>query len=154
MKNIKTRDIILSITGIGFIVLLVFISGGGKASQAIINATYYSASGQTMRAVFAESTVSFDLPQTGLVTLPIAISASGARYANPDESLVFWDKGGEVTVTKNGQVIYLGATSGALSGGPQTFGGKTSSTDGINPLDLYGGSVGNGTTDFGNNTIR
>lgn len=31
-----------------------------------------------------------------------AISASGARYANDDESFVFWDKGGKAMVLQNG----------------------------------------------------
>ena len=34
--------------------------------------------------------------------LPQAISASGARYANEDESFVFWDKGGDALVLENG----------------------------------------------------
>lgn len=35
--------------------------------------------------------------------LPQAISASGARYANDDESFVFWDKGGNAMVLENGE---------------------------------------------------
>lgn len=44
---------------------------------------------------------SFDLPQT--------ISASGARYANADESFVFWNKGNAALVQENG-------TEGAYQG--------------------------------------
>lgn len=36
----------------------------------------------------------FDLPQT--------ISADGGRYANPDESFIFWDKGNTALVLENG----------------------------------------------------
>ena len=50
----------------------------------------------------------FTHPILGTVTLPIARSASGARYANEDESLVFWEHQEEVTITKNNQQIFQG----------------------------------------------
>ncbi|MFA5109475.1 MAG: MliC family protein [Patescibacteria group bacterium] len=37
------------------------------------------------------------------IVLPQTISADGARYANTDESLVFWDKGDEATFYQAGQ---------------------------------------------------
>ena len=47
---------------------------------------------------------SFDLPQT--------ISADGGRYANNDESFVFWDKGGTALVLENGKEIdYTGCVA-------------------------------------------
>ncbi|MFA4999621.1 MAG: MliC family protein [Parcubacteria group bacterium] len=39
----------------------------------------------------------FDLPQT--------ISASGARFANEDESFVFWNKGDNATILENGEEV-------------------------------------------------
>ena len=36
------------------------------------------------------------------MTLPQTISADGARYANADESFVFWEKGNSVMVLENG----------------------------------------------------
>ena len=53
-------------------------------------------------------TVTFTQEEVGRVTLPIAISASGARYANEDESIVFWEHQGEVTITKNGEEVFRG----------------------------------------------
>lgn len=40
------------------------------------------------------------------ITLPRAISASGARYANSDESIVFWNKGDTAFITENGTTTY------------------------------------------------
>lgn len=55
-----------------------------------------------------ERTVSFNLDEVGDVILASTISASGARYANEDETLVFWEHQGEATVTLNEEVIYTG----------------------------------------------
>ncbi len=40
------------------------------------------------------------------MTIPRAISASGARYAKADESFVFWNKGDTAFVTENGATTY------------------------------------------------
>lgn len=40
------------------------------------------------------------------MTLPQTISGSGIRYANPDESLVFWSKGNGATITEGSQPTY------------------------------------------------
>lgn len=40
----------------------------------------------------------------GVVTLPRAMSADGARYANADESTIFWNKGDEATMENAGSV--------------------------------------------------
>ena len=40
--------------------------------------------------------------------LKIAVSASGARYANEDESVVFWDHQGEAMVLFNDEPTYEG----------------------------------------------
>jgi membrane-bound inhibitor of C-type lysozyme len=81
-------------------------------------ATYQCADGHMIQAVFIEQgpvpvgvpgepptsnafvILSFDAAED--ITLPQAISASGARYANNDESFVFWIKGQGVTVLENG----------------------------------------------------
>lgn len=41
------------------------------------------------------------------------VSASGARYANSDESVVFWTKGDEAYVEIDGKKIYTGCVSGS-----------------------------------------
>lgn len=42
------------------------------------------------------------------LSLPRALSASGARYAKDDESIVFWNKGDTAFVTENGTTTYAG----------------------------------------------
>ena len=56
----------------------------------------------------SNKTVSFNHPSVGTVALPIAISGSGARYANEDESLVFWEHQDELTITQDGVEIFRG----------------------------------------------
>ena len=56
----------------------------------------------------SNKTVSFNHPSVGTITLPIAISGSGARYANEDESLVFWEHQDELTITRDGVEIFRG----------------------------------------------
>lgn len=41
-----------------------------------------------------------------VLTLPQTISASGVRYANSDESFVFWNKGDAASVDENGTRTY------------------------------------------------
>lgn len=49
-----------------------------------------------------------------ILTLPQTISADGARYANPDESFVFWSKGSGATIVEDGwQNSYTGCTTEA-----------------------------------------
>jgi hypothetical protein len=47
------------------------------------------------------------------LTLPQAMSASGARYANKDESIVFWNKGDTAFLEENGRTTYEGCTARA-----------------------------------------
>ena len=51
----------------------------------------------------------FDLPQT--------ISASGVRYANEDESFIFWNKGDGVLIFENGEEKNYTNCAAPVSGG-------------------------------------
>ena len=78
-------------------------------STSIVSASY--SDGQvTIVANYdiTNKTVTFTYPSLGTVTLPIAISGSGARYANEDESLVFWEHQDELTIIQNGIEIFRG----------------------------------------------
>ncbi|MFA6602161.1 MAG: META domain-containing protein [Candidatus Paceibacterota bacterium] len=79
----------------------------GSGAPVFVSAVFYSSSGQRVNAVFSEGKV--DLGGSfGSITLKQVISASGARYANDDESFVFWNKGNDVTIYQNGKVIFQG----------------------------------------------
>lgn len=52
--------------------------------------------------------VSVKLSDGRQLTLPQTISASGIRYANPDESFIFWSKGSGALVLENNLQTYIG----------------------------------------------
>jgi len=74
-----------------------------------INATFVSGNEQ-VPATFLDDSVTFYYSALGTTTLPRAISASGARYANDDESIVFWNKGNQLTLFKDNTIIFTGET--------------------------------------------
>lgn len=55
---------------------------------------------KTIQAVFKRESVNITLNDKRIFELPQVISASGARYANQDESFVFWNKGNRAFVTE------------------------------------------------------
>lgn len=61
--------------------------------------------GPVVAARYTGDSVALRLPE-GTATLPRALSASGARYAN--DTLEFWEHAGEVRVTRRGHVVYSG----------------------------------------------
>ena len=70
----------------------------------------YSDGTTTVEATFDNDakTVSFTQADVGSVTLPAAISGSGARYANADESIVFWEHQDVATITHNDETVFQG----------------------------------------------
>lgn len=74
-----------------------------------VSATYSDGKSEVMANFDNDAdTVTFSHPSLGAVTLPRALSGSGARYANGDETLVFWEHQGELTITKDDEVIFKG----------------------------------------------
>ncbi|HRS47750.1 MAG TPA: MliC family protein [Candidatus Paceibacterota bacterium] len=55
--------------------------------------------------------VNLELSDGRFLTLPRAISASGARYAFDDESVVFWNKGTTAFITENGVETFSNCNS-------------------------------------------
>lgn len=78
-------------------------------TPSIISASYYD-NGIMVYADFniVNDTVTFTHPELGTITLPLAISASGSRYANEDESIVFWEHQEELSLFKDGVEIFRG----------------------------------------------
>jgi membrane-bound inhibitor of C-type lysozyme len=76
-----------------------------------ISAVFSCDGGRSIHAVFrtgAQSSVVLTLSDGRQVTLPQSVSGSGARYANADESFVFWNKGRTAFVTEGGKQTYAG----------------------------------------------
>lgn len=61
--------------------------------SVIANVTYTCDDKKTIQAIYYPNQVVLTLSDGRNMTVPQAMSASGARYANQDESFVFWNKG-------------------------------------------------------------
>jgi membrane-bound inhibitor of C-type lysozyme len=94
---------------IAILVLLALIVGGyfawkmyGRAPSEVpvAIAAFSCEQGKTIGAVFYKAKVDLTLSDGRKLSLPQAISASGARYANADESFVFWNKGNTAFITE------------------------------------------------------
>lgn len=66
----------------------------------ISDVTYECENGGSAHAVFYADKVTLMLSDGRTYNLPHVISGSGARYANDDESFVFWEKGPTVSITE------------------------------------------------------
>ena len=80
----------------------------------MIRASFACDAGKTVTAVFtngAQSSVKLTLSDGRELSLPQVLSGSGARYANGDESFVFWNKGNTAFITENDKTTYNGCTT-------------------------------------------
>lgn len=94
---------------------------GSKTGQAravaesnTIRAHFSCRSGKSIDATFvngARSSVRLALSDGRKLSLPQARSASGARYANKDESVVFWNKGDTAFIEEAGKTTYDGCAA-------------------------------------------
>ncbi len=95
---------------------------GEQQVQAI---TFYGVSGEEVPATFAPHSVTFSTKALGEMTLSQTPSGSGARYADANEKIVFWNKGNEITIYKDNAIIFQGSTvrvSGKLPAGSKAPG--------------------------------
>jgi len=69
-------------------------------------ALFTCSKGKSVAAAFGASAVELTLSDGRRITLPQSSSASGARYTNPDESFVFWNKGDTAFVEEAGTTTY------------------------------------------------
>jgi membrane-bound inhibitor of C-type lysozyme len=81
-----------------------------QEGRAPINALFVCAGGKQIHAIFAgaQPTVELTLSDGRHLLLPQVLSASGARYANRDESFVFWNIGRTAFVEEAGQRTFTG----------------------------------------------
>lgn len=81
-------------------------------------ATFVCDDGKTIDATFYPSDdqyVDLVLSDDRALSVPRALSASGARYARADESLVFWNKGDTAFITEHGTTTFSNCTTSADS---------------------------------------
>ena len=87
---------------------------GTVAHAKTIHATFRCDAGKSIAAVFdngPKANVRLSLSDGRRLTLPQARSASGARYANDDESIVFWNKGNTAFIEESGRTTYQGCVT-------------------------------------------
>lgn len=85
------------------------VPGEHAPGAQTISARFLCAGGQQIQALFnngAQPSVSLHLGDGRHLDLPQAKSASGARYANDDESAVFWNTGRSAFLEEKGQRSY------------------------------------------------
>ena len=95
---------------IGFTILAA-ATLASQGALADTKATFACKGGKSIAATFAPDSVALKLSDGRSLTLPQAMSGSGARYANADETLVFWNKGDAAFITEGpgeGKETYSG----------------------------------------------
>ncbi len=97
-------------------VALLAIWYGAKRAEApadLSTYTFISSAGESISVQFDNETDTAIMTGMGYENLPFAraISASGARYENPSNRLVLWNKGNEITLYADDAVIFIGSTS-------------------------------------------
>ncbi len=70
------------------------------AETPVASATFKCKDGKNIEATFYADAVDLKLSDGRSMKVPQAMSGSGARYANTDESFVFWNKGDTAFVTE------------------------------------------------------
>ena len=90
-----------------------------KATSGIINSVTFSCTGnKTIQALFFEDKVELALSDGRHMLLLQAISASGARYANTDESFVFWNKGNTAFIEEGNKTTFKDCITTGTDQGP------------------------------------
>jgi membrane-bound inhibitor of C-type lysozyme len=85
----------------GFAVLLIVCGTMPAAAEDPISTVDYVCKGnKTIKAAFYSDKVDLTLSDGRTLSLPQTMSGSGIRYANADESFVFWSKGNTAFVTE------------------------------------------------------
>ncbi len=106
------REIIISIIVIAFVAFAIVYApkqatrqGAEQPNAQTIQAEFLCDGSRSIKATFypqPNDSVDLVLSDGRAIKLPRAMSGSGARYANPDESFVFWNKGDTAFIDENG----------------------------------------------------
>jgi len=74
--------------------------------KIIADVTYQCDAQKTIRSIVRSESVELLLSDGRHFALPQAISGSGVRYANKDESIVFWEKGVTAFMTEGASTTF------------------------------------------------
>jgi len=100
---------ILCTLGLGYYLTRWPTSAGAAPAevQAPASTHFFTCSdGKIIGAEFSQHSVHLALSDGRELMLPQTVSGSGARYANPDESFVFWNKGNSAFIEESGVQTY------------------------------------------------
>jgi membrane-bound inhibitor of C-type lysozyme len=102
-----------SITTFASLAIAALLTLPALAETPVATATFKCQGGKSIEATFYASSVSLTLSDGRSLTVPQAMSGSGARYANKDETFVFWNKGDTAFVTEgnDGKDTYSGCAT-------------------------------------------
>jgi membrane-bound inhibitor of C-type lysozyme len=112
MKNEKGNVIVvvLILVFIGIIAGLLWWNSQQKKANVVSDVSttinYVCDDQKTIRAEYLTEEVSITLSDNRTMTLYQGVSASGARYTNTDESVVFWEKGEMAFLEENDQETF------------------------------------------------
>jgi membrane-bound inhibitor of C-type lysozyme len=96
------------------VLAVVVAAGHALAETPVAVAKFACQGGKTIDATFYSNSVDLKLSDGRSMQLPQAMSASGARYANKDETFVFWNKGNTAFITEGpgeGKETYSGCVT-------------------------------------------
>jgi membrane-bound inhibitor of C-type lysozyme len=82
---------------------------GAPPAAPVIRATFVCGADKRLNAIFdngPQPGVRLSLSDGREMDLPQVVSASGVRFANGDESFVFWNKGNTAFIEENGKRTY------------------------------------------------
>jgi membrane-bound inhibitor of C-type lysozyme len=82
--------------------LLAGMPGAVLAEDPVNHVVFACKDGKSIDATFYADKVDLKLSDGRSMSLPQTMSGSGIRYANADESLVFWSKGDTAFITEGG----------------------------------------------------
>jgi len=78
-----------------------------KPTDGVINSVIFNcADNKSIQGIFFKDRVELSLSDGRNMLLSQAISASGARYANSDESFVFWNKGNTAFIDEKSEITF------------------------------------------------
>lgn len=102
-----------SITTFAILAIAALLTLPALAETPVATDTFKCQGGKSIEATFYASSVSLTLSDGRSLTVPQAMSGSGARYANEDETFVFWNKGDTAFVTEgdDGKDTYSGCAT-------------------------------------------
>jgi membrane-bound inhibitor of C-type lysozyme len=81
-------------------IVLAGLAGSAVAQTPTAEAEFKCDDDKSIKAAFYPEKVDLRLSDGRAVDLPQTMSGSGARYANADETMVFWNKGNTAFITE------------------------------------------------------